>query len=198
MFTRSLRAVALIAALSALATPAFAGPPWISAEFPANPHETATRGAFLLVHTYHHGTPTEFPLTGTAEGLVNGRRQTLRLEIVATSKPGVFAVRFKPQRGGAWVLAFNLGSGRDGAGMLVAVDKDGQPATAQVPSSTAEGGRWIIPRSLTPQDIDSALRTRLALNGAAPVETGSNGVPVGALVALGLVLGIPLVGRMKR
>jgi hypothetical protein len=197
MFTRPLRTVALVAALSALATPAFAGPPWISAEFPANPHESGTRGAFLLVHTYHHGTPTEFPLTGTAEGLVNGRRQTLRLEIVATSKPGVFAVRFKPQSGGAWVLAFNLG-GQKGAGMIVAVGKDGQPSSARVPSSTAEGGRWIIPRSLTPQDIDSALRTQLALNGAAPVDTGSNGVPVGALVALGLVLGIPLVGRMKR
>jgi hypothetical protein len=197
MFTRPFRTVALVAALSALATPAFAGPPWISAEFPANPHETATRGAFLLVHTYHHGTPTEFPLTGTAEGLVNGRRQTLRLEIVATSKPGVFAVRFKPQSGGAWVLAFNLG-GPSGAGMIVAVGKDGQPGSARVPSSTAEGGRWIIPRSLTPQDVDSALRTQLALNGAAPVNTGSTGIPVSALVALGLVLGVPLVGRMKR
>lgn len=197
MFARSLRTIAMVAGLSALASPAFAGPPWISAEFPANPHETATRGAFLLVHTYHHGTPTEFPLTGTAEGLVNGRRQTVRLEIVATSKPGVYAVRFKPQGGGAWVLAFNLG-GNDGAGMLVAVGKDGQPTTAQVPSRTAEGGRWIIPRSLTPQDIDSALRTQVAMIGAAPAEGGTNPVPVGALVALGLVLGIPLARRMKK
>ena len=197
MFTRSLRPVALVAALSLLATPAFAGPPWISAEFPSNPHEASTRGAFLLVHTYHHGTPTEFPLTGTAEGLVNGRRQTLRLEIVATSKPGVYAVRFKPQGGGAWVLAFNLGE-RDGAGMIVAVGKDGQPTTAQVPSRTAEGGRWVIPRSLTPQDIDAALRTQVALNGMAPVNSGSSGMPMGALLALGLVIGIPLVGRIKR
>lgn len=198
MFPRSLRTVALVAGLSALASPAFAGPPWISAEFPSNPHETATRGAFLLVHTYHHGTPTQFPLTGTAEGLVNGRRQTLQLEIVATSKPGVYAVRFRPQGGGAWVLAFNLGSGDDGAGMIVAVGKDGQPTTAQVPSRSAEGGRWIIPRSLTPQDIDAALRTQVAVNGASPVDVGSNRVPVGALVALGLVLGIPLARSMKK
>ena len=194
MFHRSLRTAALIAGLSALATPAFAGPPWISAEFPANPHEAATRGAFLLVHTYHHGTPTQFPLTGTAEGLVNGRRQTIRLEIVATSKPGVYAVRFKPQSGGAWVLAFNFGD-RDGAGMLVAVGKDGLPASAQVPTSTAEGGRWIVPRTVTPRDIDAALRTQVALNGAAPVDAGT--VPAGALVVLGLVLGIPLVNRIK-
>lgn len=197
MFPRSLRTLSLVAALSALATPAFAGPPWISAEFPANPHETATRGAYLLVHTYHHGTPTQFPLTGTAEGMVNGRRQTLRLEIVATSKPGVYAVRFKPQAGGTWVLAFNLGE-RDGAGMLVAVGKDGLPTTAQVPTSTAEGGRWIIPRTITNQDIESALRAQTALNGAAPVDVGSSGVPAGALVALALVIGIPLARRIKK
>jgi hypothetical protein len=198
MSRRPLRITALIAALSILATPAFAGPPWISAEFPANPHETATRGAFLLVHTYHHGTPTEFPLTGTAEGLINGRRQTLRLEIVPTSKPGVYAVRFKPQGGGAWVLAFNLGGDRNGAGMIVAVGKNGQPTTANVPSSTAEGGRWIIPRSLTPQDIDSALRTQLALSDTAPVNTDPTGLPIGAMVALSLVLGIPLVRQLKK
>jgi hypothetical protein len=197
MFSRSLRTLSLVAALSAAATPAFAGPPWISAEFPANPHEAATRGAFLLVHTYHHGTPTQFPLRGTAEGLVNGRRQTMRLEIVATSKPGVYAVRFKPQAGGTWVLAFNLGE-RDGAGMIVAVGKDGQPASARVPSTTAEGGRWIIPRTLTDQDIDSALRAQTALNGVAPVDVGSSGIPAGALVALGLVLGIPLVRKVRQ
>jgi hypothetical protein len=193
---RTLRTLSLVAALSALASPAFAGPPWISAEFPANPHDGTTRGAFFLVHTYHHGTPTQFPLTGTAEGLINGRRQTIRLEIVATSKPGVYAVRFKPQSAGAWVLALNLGE-RDGAGMIVAVGKDGQPTSAHVPTSTAEGGRWIIPRTVTPQDIDSALRTQVALNAGTPVDLGS-GIPAGALVALGLVVGIPLVRRITK
>lgn len=198
MLTRSLRSLALAAVLSSLATPAFAGPPWISAEFPSNPHETASRGAFLLVHTYHHGTPTQFRLTGTAEGLVNGRRQSLPLEIVPTSRPGVFAVRFKPQGGGAWVLAFNMGESRDGAGMIVAVGKNGQPTTAQVPSSTAEGGRWIIPRAVTPQDIDSALRAQVALHGAEPLDVGSNGLPAGALFALGLAIGLPLARRFRR
>jgi hypothetical protein len=197
MPARPFRRLALVAALSVIATPAFAGPPWISAEFPANPHETATRGAFLLVHTYHHGTPTEFRLSGTAEGLVNGRRLSVPLEIVATSRPGVYAVRFKPQGGGAWVLAFNLGE-RDGAGMIVAVGKNGQPASAQVPSRTAEGGRWIIPRTVTSDDIDSALRTQVALNAAEPVDVGSSGLPAGALFALGLMIGVPLARSLRR
>jgi hypothetical protein len=197
MFRSTRHTLAAAAVLSALvAAPAYAGPPWISAEFPANPHETATRGAFLLVHTYHHGTPMQFPLTGTAEGLVNGRRQTIRLEIVPTSKPGVFAVRFKPQAGGAWVLAFNLGE-RDGAGMLVAVGKNGLPSGVNVPSTSAEGGRWIVPRPLTSQDIESALRTQTALIGESGADLGSNGVPTGTIVALGLVFGLPLLRRIR-
>jgi hypothetical protein len=190
---------ALAAALTlslVAAAPAHAGPPWISAEFPANPHEAVTRGAFLLVHTYHHGTPSEFGLTGTAEGLVNGRRQTMPLEIVPTGKPGVFAVRFKPQGSGAWVLAFKLGK-ENAAGMLVALNKDGEPATVRVPSSTAEGGRWIIPRALNPQDIDAALRTQTALNAAGGQNLGLGNVPAGAMVALGLVLGVPLMRRLR-
>ena len=34
---------------------AAAGPPWIAIEYPANPHDPNTRGAFLTVRTYHHG-----------------------------------------------------------------------------------------------------------------------------------------------
>jgi len=52
---RSLGLAALVSAL--VATPALAGPPWISIELPANPYDQATRGAFLLVHAFHHGTP---------------------------------------------------------------------------------------------------------------------------------------------
>jgi hypothetical protein len=42
------------------ATPAFAGPPWISLETPANPCNETT-GAFALVRVYHHGDAAYFP-----------------------------------------------------------------------------------------------------------------------------------------
>ena len=51
------------------------GPPWISIEYPANPHDPASRGAVLVVNTFHHGTPTDFTITGKAEGMVNGVRK---------------------------------------------------------------------------------------------------------------------------
>ena len=55
---------------------ALSGPPWIAVEYPVNPHDPNTRGAFMTVRTYHHGDLTAFDISGTAEGLVSGRRQS--------------------------------------------------------------------------------------------------------------------------
>src|SRR5207249_6556491 len=104
MFSR-IRSLGLAALVSALvATPALAGPPWISIELPANPYDQATRGAFLLVHAFHHGTPTGFLVTGTAEGIVGGERRSIKLEFSETSRDGVYALkRMWPTEGG-WTL----------------------------------------------------------------------------------------------
>ena len=57
-----------------------AGPPWISIEYPPSPYDRATRDAFLLVHAYHHATPADFPVSGRAEGVVDGKRRTVELQ----------------------------------------------------------------------------------------------------------------------
>jgi len=57
-----------VVAGAALPRTAAAGPPWIGVELPANPHMEATRGALAVVHLYHHGTATAWPLR--AEALV--------------------------------------------------------------------------------------------------------------------------------
>ena len=71
-------AIRSLAATALFATTAFvsAGPPWISIEYPVNPYDSASRGSFLLVHGFHHGIPVDYPMTGTAEGLVAGARRT--------------------------------------------------------------------------------------------------------------------------
>ena len=51
------------------------GPPWISIEYPANPFDRSSRGAYLYVHTFHHDDAVEATLTGTAEGIVDGTRR---------------------------------------------------------------------------------------------------------------------------
>ena len=83
---------ATIGLVAAARTPTarLSGPPWISIEYPANPLDGTTRGAYLLVHAFHHGTPVQSPVRGTAEGLVAGERKSITLRFDTTSRPGVF------------------------------------------------------------------------------------------------------------
>src|SRR2546430_17585756 len=93
MFAR-IRSLGLAAGCAALfASPALAGPPWISIELPANPYDQTMRGAFLLVHAFHHGKSMGYIVTGTAAGIVNGARQSVPLEFTETSRDGVHALR---------------------------------------------------------------------------------------------------------
>src|SRR3970040_2287683 len=82
--TRSLLgslAAALAIPLAAFThAPVAVGPPWISIEYPVNPYDATTRDAFLQVNAYHHGTPVTIPVGGTAEGLVDGKRQSITLD----------------------------------------------------------------------------------------------------------------------
>ncbi len=158
-----MRSNRLIALTALLATTAFvsSGPPWISVEYPANPYDNASRGAFLVVHAFHHGTPVAFPVSGTAEGLVKGARRTLSLEFKATSRPGVYAVHKQWPDDGVWtlVLAVTQGTG-DGntAQAVVELGSNGQVASVSVP--TRRQGEWMIPAPVSMADIEAGLRAR--------------------------------------
>lgn len=159
-----MRTIRLASFAALLATTAFvsSGPPWISVEYPANPYDNASRGAFLLVHAFHHGTPVAFPVSGTAEGLVAGARRTVSLEFKATSRPGVYAVHKQWPDDGVWtlVLAVSQGNGEDGnsAKAVVELGTNGQVATVSVP--TRRQGQWLIPAPVSMADIESGLRAR--------------------------------------
>src|SRR5438876_5197801 len=105
-----LRSFALITALtlSAFST-ALAGPPWIAIEYPANPFDRTSRDAFLTVRTYHHGDLMAKTVTGTAEGVVNGKRQSIPLDIRPGSQAGMYVVRWQRPAVGRWVLVINSG-----------------------------------------------------------------------------------------
>ncbi len=83
------------------------GPPWMSVEMPANPLDPATRAAAFVVRTYRHSRPEATPLTGTAEGVVDGERRSVSLTFRPTGQPGVFAVDQSWPETGAWVLAIS-------------------------------------------------------------------------------------------
>lgn len=165
MFRSPLRKLGLITALTLAASAiAIAGPPWIAIEYPANPHDPGTRGALLTVRTYHHGELMSYQLSGTAEGLVNGRRQTMPLDIRRLTQAGMYAVRFQKPAQGSWVLVITS-SGQNGAfaaSALVTIDSGGGVASVSVPSNTIENGRWRVPRKVASAEIDAMLKTAAA------------------------------------
>ncbi len=153
------RSLLLAAALTiAATTPALAGPPWISIEFPANPYSAATRDAFCLVRVYHHSDIAYFPVEGRAEGLVNGQRRTVKLALTDTGMPGVYAVRYQPEATGTWMLVFRAGKDGDyeGATVVVTLGKNGQIASARVP--TRKDGQHLIPERVTGEALDRMLK----------------------------------------
>lgn len=145
--------------LAALPAAALAGPPWISIELPANPFDATTRGAFLVVHAYHHGTPMAAPISGTAEGLVNGERKAIPLRFERTSRSGVFALRNQWGAAGRWVLVITVSQGdddREDVAQAVVEISDGAVTRVSVPTSANREGNF--PRKVSRAEIEAALR----------------------------------------
>jgi hypothetical protein len=156
-----LRSLVLVTALTVSAfSPAFAGPPWIAIEYPANPFDRASRDAFLTVRTYHHGEIMAKTVTGTAEGVVNGKRQSMRLDIRAGSQPGMYVVRWERPAVGRWVLVINSGNqGVVDATAIVEISPTGGVASISVPTRSYGNG-WIGPRPVAAAEIDGLLEGR--------------------------------------
>jgi hypothetical protein len=183
----------LVAALAILAaSPASAGPPWIAIEYPANPHHPSTRGAALLVRAYHHSESLAVPVTGTAEGIVEGKRVSRKLDLRATNIPGVYALRSELPNGGTWVLAISVEQGKDAtATALVTLNGKGRIAHVEVPSNRSGDG-WTVPRAVKPADIERALQV------AAAEDAGGDARRLGLAGVLGLPLLLALVVSRRR
>ena len=177
----SLAAAALLSA--AAAAPAVAGPPWISIELPANPLNASTRGMYLLVRSYHHADAMRMTVSGTATGMVDGKRRQLPLHFEATNIPGVVGLR-QTWPAGAWVLAINI-EGEEGPTALVSVGADGEVHGVKVPTQTRDGHTWG--RKVTPQDIDAALQAVAAHDGGTR-DLGAAGAVLLVPAAIGLML----------
>ena len=157
----SLAAAPAPGATAAAAGRAPVGPPWISIEYPANPFDRESRGAYLMVHAFHHGTPAGLPVSGTAEGIVRGERRSVRLAFAATSRPGVYALRKQWSDEGTWTLVVRVAQGAgDGATALVDLAPGGEVARVQVPTRRHAEGNF--PRPVTAQEIELSLRARAA------------------------------------
>jgi hypothetical protein len=137
------------------------GPPWISIEHPPSPYDSSTRDAFLLVHAFHHGTPANFPVLGSAEGLVDGERVSRRLDFTRTSRTGVYALGKQWSGEGVWTLVISAKQGpTDSVTAVVELGPLGQVASVTVPTERRNG--WNVPKAVSMREVDAALRGRAA------------------------------------
>lgn len=151
---------AVVLAVGAWMAPS-SGPPWISVEYPPSPYDQTTRGAFLLVHAFHHGTPANFAVIGSAEGMVKGERVSKRLTFARTSRTGVYALQKQWSGDGVWTLVISAKQGpTDSVTALVELSPAGEVASVSVPTERRDG--WDIPKAVAMRDVDSALRARVA------------------------------------
>lgn len=144
----------------AIATAAIAGPPWISIEAPANPFDPGSRGAFLVVHTYHHEVSTPYVISGTAEGIVNGQRRSVRLDARPTGRAGSSAIHKNWGDEGVWVLKIGVEDVEVGA--AVGIGADGELSFVRVPR-----GRNGAPRQVARGEVETML-TALAAGRPVP------------------------------
>jgi hypothetical protein len=192
-----------VALLLILASTAFAGPPWLSIELPANPYDHQTRGSIAIVRTYHHGVPMQLQVLGTAEGLIDGERVSLPLELIATSSTGVYALKGELPGRGVWVLVVRGGAEGNGVTAIVEVGPDGSVRAVDVPT---RGDDPPIPRAITGPEIDARLRSLASVGPASgglvlakPGHGGPRGmgITLAAIAAVGLPVGLG-VWRSRR
>ena len=165
MFKMRRRTFGFALAFTAVAAAAaIAGPPWISIEYPVNPLDPAAKGGYVTVRTYHHADLVGYQIEGMAEGLVNGQRQSSKLDIRPLRVAGTYVVNWKKPVNGNWVLV--ISARRDGQHMATAVvnvGADGQVASVVVPSRLIENGRWTVPRAVASSEIDAMLRNGVTI-----------------------------------
>ena len=153
---------------------ALVGPPWISIEYPGNPLDRSARDAYLLVHTYHHQTPTAGALRGEAVTWENGRRRAIPLRFGTTSRTGVFTLTKQWTDGTPWVLVITYGDDGHGGGAtaLVSVNAAGSVARVEVPRRPYQD--FFVPREAVEADLAEAFRAA----GGAGAKAGPRRIPV--------------------
>ena len=118
---------------------------------PMENSEARAKKAVLAVHTYACAQPENTRITATAEGIVNGRRQSIPLTLEALSQPGTFALTRQWPADGRWMITVTASNPKFGwtPGEMVRVEGD----------SVAFDAVKRFSHAPTKNEIEAALRT---------------------------------------
>ncbi|HXJ38768.1 MAG TPA: hypothetical protein VNH18_05790, partial [Bryobacteraceae bacterium] len=98
---KSLNAL-LVAAFMSL--PVFAGNFIIQADNPKTNPEAMAKNVVVLARISSCHSPEKTTVTATADGIINGKRQTLPLKVIHLSDSGVYAVAHGWPAEGTWTV----------------------------------------------------------------------------------------------
>jgi hypothetical protein len=92
---------------------------------PVASQDFRSKSAAFVFRTEGCADPAKPQISGTAEGFVNGVRQSVPLKLVETSRPGVYAVNQNWPGEGEWVVALKGKCADANAGAIVPIGPNG-------------------------------------------------------------------------
>jgi hypothetical protein len=107
------------------------------------------KDAVLAVRTENCADPAKAQITGTAEGLVNGARQSVALRLISAPGTGVYLVSREWPTQGAWVVNLSGVCAGAKAGALVPIGPNGY---------MRESSKFF-PRLATQAEIEASLKS---------------------------------------
>jgi len=168
---RSIRMLITLASLNSVlllvnASPALAGGFQLSVETPAASADPQLTNVVLIARTYGCHQPADAKLSASAEGLIDGERRSLPLELRSIAS-GVFAIRQQWPSEGKWVLALTGSYNGMTSSVLVELGPNGKvlPGT-RLQEGYLKGAHAIAARrTWAAADIDSALHSSAGVTG---------------------------------
>ncbi|HXY18789.1 MAG TPA: hypothetical protein VEH83_02225 [Gemmatimonadales bacterium] len=147
----------LAALLAAAAAPAArACPPSLTVERPSARLPAGDAGAYVVVRASHGCHAGPFAVSGSAEGLIDGARRSIALDLGRADTAGVYRVRRQWPREGVWVLRFTVTEGDGHATALVGIGPSGEVATVREPARSGQV------RDVSDADVAALLRSLAA------------------------------------
>ena len=116
---------------------------------PVASQDFQAKSAAFVFRTEGCADPTKSQISGTAEGMVKEARRSVALKVMATSKPGVYAVYQNWPTEGYWVVNLKGTCASSSAGAIVPIGSKG---------FVRESSKFF-PRPATDAEIDTSLRT---------------------------------------
>ena len=142
----------LLATIATLAPMTFAGGFQLEIQAPTS-NEGEMNGAALLIRTYGCHQPWDADVSAAAEGVVNGKRQSIKIALTRTSQ-GVYAVKQQWPSQGAWVVAI---TGRYNGITSSALVEMGPNGTVRITKENRVSSK-VVQRKFTTEEVEAALK----------------------------------------